>query len=168
MSPACDRHPEPTCPDDEGRSSQRACDLRSARHRPRWRLPLNVRQPPRHRVLEISREVQLANLLSIARDRRQAGHRDPFARPMLVVRRFGSVGVRPVAWVTSGSQPRRSGIVLGTRIAAPGELGPERSGSPQRDADAAIEDFSNISHLMEPIMATASVTGEVLERRTRR
>ncbi|HEY0242777.1 MAG TPA: antibiotic biosynthesis monooxygenase [Gemmatimonadaceae bacterium] len=31
-----------------------------------------------------------------------------------------------------------------------------------RDADAAIEHFSNIAHLMEPIMATASVTGEVL------
>ena len=31
-----------------------------------------------------------------------------------------------------------------------------------RDADAAIEHFSNISHLMEAIMATASVTGEVL------
>src|SRR5690242_16220663 len=31
-----------------------------------------------------------------------------------------------------------------------------------RDADAAIEHFSNISHLMAPIMATASVTGEVL------
>ena len=31
-----------------------------------------------------------------------------------------------------------------------------------RDADAAIEHFSNIRHLMEPIMATASVTGEVL------
>ena len=31
-----------------------------------------------------------------------------------------------------------------------------------RDADAAIEHFSNISHLMEPIMGTASVTGEVL------
>jgi quinol monooxygenase YgiN len=31
-----------------------------------------------------------------------------------------------------------------------------------RDADAAIEHFSNISHLMKPIMATASVTGEVL------
>lgn len=31
-----------------------------------------------------------------------------------------------------------------------------------RDADAAIEHFANISHLMEPIMATASVTGEVL------
>src|SRR5918993_2895031 len=31
-----------------------------------------------------------------------------------------------------------------------------------RDADAAIEHFSNIGHLMEPIMATASVTGEVL------
>jgi hypothetical protein len=28
--------------------------------------------------------------------------------------------------------------------------------------DAAIEHFSNISHLMEPIKATASVTGEVL------
>jgi quinol monooxygenase YgiN len=27
-----------------------------------------------------------------------------------------------------------------------------------RDADAAIEHFSNISHLMKPIMATASVT----------
>ena len=31
-----------------------------------------------------------------------------------------------------------------------------------RDADAAIEHFSNIGQLMEPIMATASVTGEVL------
>lgn len=31
-----------------------------------------------------------------------------------------------------------------------------------RDADAAIEHFSNISHLMGPIMATADVTGEVL------
>jgi quinol monooxygenase YgiN len=31
-----------------------------------------------------------------------------------------------------------------------------------RDADAAIEHFSNISHLMGPILATASVTGEVL------
>ena len=31
-----------------------------------------------------------------------------------------------------------------------------------RDADAAIEHFSNIGHLMAPLMATASVTGEVL------
>ena len=31
-----------------------------------------------------------------------------------------------------------------------------------RDADAAIDHFSNISHLMEPLMATADVTGEVL------
>lgn len=31
-----------------------------------------------------------------------------------------------------------------------------------RDADAALEHFSNISHLMEPILSTASVTGEVL------
>ena len=31
-----------------------------------------------------------------------------------------------------------------------------------RDADSALEHFSNISHLMEPLMATASVTGEVL------
>ena len=31
-----------------------------------------------------------------------------------------------------------------------------------RDADAALEHFTNISHLMAPIMATASVTGEVL------
>ena len=31
-----------------------------------------------------------------------------------------------------------------------------------RDADAAIEHFTNISHLMEPLMATATVTGEVL------
>ena len=31
-----------------------------------------------------------------------------------------------------------------------------------RDADAALEHFSNISHLMAPIMATASVTGELL------
>jgi quinol monooxygenase YgiN len=31
-----------------------------------------------------------------------------------------------------------------------------------RDADAAIEHFANISHLMEPLMATATVTGEVL------
>ena len=31
-----------------------------------------------------------------------------------------------------------------------------------RDADAALEHFSNIGHLMQPLMATASVTGEVL------
>src|SRR5258705_11206073 len=31
-----------------------------------------------------------------------------------------------------------------------------------RDADAAIDDVSNIGHLMEPIMSTASITGEVL------
>ena len=31
-----------------------------------------------------------------------------------------------------------------------------------RDADAALEHFSNISHLMGPLLATASVTGEVL------
>ena len=31
-----------------------------------------------------------------------------------------------------------------------------------RDADAAIEHFSHIGHLMEPLLATASVTGEVL------
>jgi hypothetical protein len=31
-----------------------------------------------------------------------------------------------------------------------------------RDADAALEHSSNISHLMVPILATASVTGEVL------
>ena len=31
-----------------------------------------------------------------------------------------------------------------------------------RDADAALEHFSNIAHLMEPLMATATITGEVL------
>ena len=31
-----------------------------------------------------------------------------------------------------------------------------------RDADAALEHFANIGHLMAPLMATASVTGEVL------
>ena len=31
-----------------------------------------------------------------------------------------------------------------------------------RDADAAIEHFGHISHLMEPLMATAEVTGELL------
>jgi quinol monooxygenase YgiN len=31
-----------------------------------------------------------------------------------------------------------------------------------RDADSALEHFSNIGHLMGPLMATASVTGEVL------
>src|SRR5580704_13480159 len=31
-----------------------------------------------------------------------------------------------------------------------------------RDADAALEHFANISHLVEPLMATATVTGEVL------
>jgi quinol monooxygenase YgiN len=31
-----------------------------------------------------------------------------------------------------------------------------------RDADAALEHFANISHLMEPLMATATVAGEVL------
>jgi quinol monooxygenase YgiN len=31
-----------------------------------------------------------------------------------------------------------------------------------RDADSAVEHFANISHLMEPLMATATVIGEVL------
>src|ERR1041384_4563251 len=31
-----------------------------------------------------------------------------------------------------------------------------------RDADAALQHFANIGHLMAPLMATASVTGEVL------
>jgi quinol monooxygenase YgiN len=31
-----------------------------------------------------------------------------------------------------------------------------------RDADAALEHFANISHLMKPLMATATVTGELL------
>ena len=31
-----------------------------------------------------------------------------------------------------------------------------------RDADSALEHFANIGHLMEPLMATATVTGEVL------
>ena len=31
-----------------------------------------------------------------------------------------------------------------------------------RNADAALQHFSNIGHLMEPLLATASVTGEVL------
>lgn len=31
-----------------------------------------------------------------------------------------------------------------------------------RDADAALEHFAHISHLMEPLAATAEVTGELL------
>lgn len=31
-----------------------------------------------------------------------------------------------------------------------------------RDADAALQHFANIGHLMAPIMATASVTGDLL------
>lgn len=31
-----------------------------------------------------------------------------------------------------------------------------------RDPDSALDHFANISHLMEPLMATADVTGEVL------
>jgi len=31
-----------------------------------------------------------------------------------------------------------------------------------RDAEAALAHFANISHLMEPLLATASVTGELL------
>src|ERR1044071_10456097 len=31
-----------------------------------------------------------------------------------------------------------------------------------RDADAALEHFSNIGHLMAPLLGTATVTGEVL------
>jgi quinol monooxygenase YgiN len=31
-----------------------------------------------------------------------------------------------------------------------------------RDADAALEHFANISHLMEPLMQTAVITGELL------
>jgi hypothetical protein len=37
-----------------------------------------------------------------------------------------------------------------------------RSNARSRDADAALEHFANIGHLMEPLMATASVTGEIL------
>ena len=37
-----------------------------------------------------------------------------------------------------------------------------------RDADAALEHFANIGHLMEPLMATATATGEVLGTPTRR
>lgn len=36
------------------------------------------------------------------------------------------------------------------------------NGIPQRPAGAAIEDWANVSHVMEPILATAAVTGEVL------
>lgn len=35
-----------------------------------------------------------------------------------------------------------------------------------RDIDAALEHFSHIGHLMEPLMATASVTGELLGTRS--
>ena len=31
-----------------------------------------------------------------------------------------------------------------------------------RDADAALEHFANIGHLMAPLMETATITGEVL------
>ena len=31
-----------------------------------------------------------------------------------------------------------------------------------RDAGAALQHFANIGHLMEPLMATATVTGEIL------
>jgi quinol monooxygenase YgiN len=31
-----------------------------------------------------------------------------------------------------------------------------------KDADAALEHFANIGHLMEPLMGTATITGEVL------
>lgn len=31
-----------------------------------------------------------------------------------------------------------------------------------RDADSALAHFANISHLMEPLLATATVTGELL------
>jgi quinol monooxygenase YgiN len=31
-----------------------------------------------------------------------------------------------------------------------------------RDADAAVEHFANIRHLIEPLLATATITGEVL------
>jgi len=33
-----------------------------------------------------------------------------------------------------------------------------------RDIDAALEHFSHIGHLMEPLMATATVTGELLAK----
>ncbi len=35
-----------------------------------------------------------------------------------------------------------------------------------RDIDAALEHFSHISHLMEPLVATAAVTGELLAERS--
>ena len=31
-----------------------------------------------------------------------------------------------------------------------------------RDADSALEHFANIAHLMEPLMGTATITGDVL------
>jgi hypothetical protein len=31
-----------------------------------------------------------------------------------------------------------------------------------RDSDAALEHFANIGHLMEPLMQTATITGELL------
>jgi quinol monooxygenase YgiN len=34
-----------------------------------------------------------------------------------------------------------------------------------RDIDAALEHFAHISHLMEPLLATATVTGELLAKR---
>jgi len=37
-----------------------------------------------------------------------------------------------------------------------------------RDAAWRSSNFPTSAHLMEPLLATASVTGEVLERRTRR
>jgi quinol monooxygenase YgiN len=37
-----------------------------------------------------------------------------------------------------------------------------------RDADAALEHFANLDHLMEPLVATATVTGEVSAPPTRR
>lgn len=33
-----------------------------------------------------------------------------------------------------------------------------------RDVEAAVEHFAHISHLMEPLLATATITGEVLGR----
>lgn len=47
--------------------------------------------------------------------------------------------------------PRNNAIKVGERVH-------ER----YRAADAAIEHFANNSHLMEPLLATATVTGEVL------
>jgi hypothetical protein len=65
--------------------------------------------------------------------------------------------------ITIGRQEVWLGKYTHDAVVAPVGLWPEAIVFERyRDADAAIEHFANIGHSLEPIVATAIVTGEVL------